>query len=384
MLSAADGGGGTAAAAPVAAGPAPTRPRFASCEEVHEFLELAGVPNPKRVNACLKAGMLGGYVKCPPADSGVDAAKAWLDDIILEDDCILCGASHTACVRDVLRQPTYAGLDYEDGGQNGAVQCEGCTGMYVTGLCRGKGQLDSGKGHNHCLECPDFGECVGDYRNAHCRRCGDHYFHGSGGQFKCPCRGDDRDHYDPYGDYDDDDDDDDDDADDIAAADSAAIEPRPGCWDGTLVGARDLPRLTADERERERLVEAWPRALRDVRRVASNIERLREANSGGEPAIVTSLDSMCTKTLAIEICESTTLDELRELAIGAKKISTIWDNFVQMMQALQSNRHVDGDQDDDDDMEEDNDEDDDEDNNEDADDEDDENAADDGGDGGCN
>ena len=149
----------------------------------------------------------------------------------------------------------------------------------------------------------------------------------------------------------------------------------------TLVGARDLPRLTADERERERLVEAAEGA--PSRRVASNIERLREANSGGEPAIVTSLDSMCTKTLAIEICESTTLDELRELAIGAKKISTIWDNFVQMMQALQSNRHVDGDQDDDDDMEEDNDEDDDEDNDEDADDEDDENAADDGG-GGCN
>ena len=97
------------------------------------------------------------------------------DDIILEDDCICCGAPHTARVRDVLRQPTYAGFDYEDGGQNGAVQCEGCTGMYVTGLCSGNAHLDSGKGHNHCLECPDFGECVGDYRNAHCRRCGDQH-----------------------------------------------------------------------------------------------------------------------------------------------------------------------------------------------------------------
>ena len=70
-----------------------------------------------------------GARRCPPADSGVDAAKAWLDDIILEDDCILCGASHTACVRDVLRQPT-AGLDYEDGGQNGACSARaarGCT-----------------------------------------------------------------------------------------------------------------------------------------------------------------------------------------------------------------------------------------------------------------
>merc|ERR1712167_162180 len=103
-----------------------------------------------------------------------------------------------------------------------------------------------------------------------------------------------------------------------------------------------------------------------------------EANSGGESAIVTSLDSMCTKTLAIEICESTTLDELRELARGAKKVSTIWDNFVQMMQALQSNRHVDGDLDDDDDMEEGDDDD------EDADDEDDDNAADEGVDGNYN
>ena len=118
VLGAADGGagagGGMAAVVHAAANPAPARSRFASCDEVHAFLALAGVPNPKRVNACLKAGMLRGHVKCPPADGDVDAAKAWLDDIILEDDCICCGAPHTARVRDVLRQPTYAGFDYED------------------------------------------------------------------------------------------------------------------------------------------------------------------------------------------------------------------------------------------------------------------------------
>ena len=32
--------------------------------------------------------------------------------------------------------------------------------------------MDSGKFHNHCTECPDLGKCIGDYREAHCERCG--------------------------------------------------------------------------------------------------------------------------------------------------------------------------------------------------------------------
>jgi len=62
--------------------------------------------------------------------------------------------------------------------------------MYVTGICSGRPNFDSGKFHNHCTRCPDFGQCIGDYREAHCGRCGGHYFAGLSG-FKCPCRGGD-------------------------------------------------------------------------------------------------------------------------------------------------------------------------------------------------
>ena len=39
---------------------------------------------------------------------------------------------------------------------------------------------------NHCTECPDFGICLGDYRNAHCLNCRNHYFCGNSG---FPCDG---------------------------------------------------------------------------------------------------------------------------------------------------------------------------------------------------
>lgn len=92
---------------------------------------------------------------------------------------------------------------YEEGNADGAVRCgnddsepnedsdeqdesSGCgEGAYITGLCEGRPELTSGKWHNHCTEC---NKCQGDYRNAHCDRCGKHYFQGSGGQFDCGCR----------------------------------------------------------------------------------------------------------------------------------------------------------------------------------------------------
>ena len=56
--------------------------------------------------------------------------------------------------------------------------------MYVTGLCGGQPSFDSGKFHNHCTDCPDFGTCIGDYREAHCMDCGKHWFSGMSG-FPC-------------------------------------------------------------------------------------------------------------------------------------------------------------------------------------------------------
>ena len=72
----------------------------------------------------------------------------------------------------------------------------------MTNMCEGEPRFDSGKFHNHCVECPGFGMCIYDYREAHCDRwllfcmlmtelssqcffrCGHHYFAGNTG-FSC-------------------------------------------------------------------------------------------------------------------------------------------------------------------------------------------------------
>jgi hypothetical protein len=71
--------------------------------------------------------------------------------------------------------------------------------MYVTGLCQGSPSLDSGKFHNHCTQCPEFGVCIGDYREAHCGNCGKHWFCGNS-SFPCSwCGREDGDYDDEFG-----------------------------------------------------------------------------------------------------------------------------------------------------------------------------------------
>ena len=60
-----------------------------------------------------------------------------------------------------------------------------CCGNYVTNMCSGSPTFDSGKFHNHCIQCKKFGTCIGDYRERHCDVCGAHFFAGSMGGFSC-------------------------------------------------------------------------------------------------------------------------------------------------------------------------------------------------------
>ena len=152
-----------------------------TCEQVHELMvERLGITaeEAERANPCFKRGVLLGFIQL--------GEKSSLQDVICEGSCFGCSSHQSATIADVLDQLTYGGNDYEDGGQNGAVQCEECEdcGMYVTGLCQGRPSFDSGKFHNHCTSCPDFGQCIGDYREAHCEDCGKHWFCGLSG-FAC-------------------------------------------------------------------------------------------------------------------------------------------------------------------------------------------------------
>ena len=178
----------------IAAFAAPPKPAAArTADDVHAFLRAAGVENAEDdecVNPCLKQAMLRGHV------SMTGDPAAFMDVVVHEGPCLVCSAPHVCTVRDVLHQWIRGG-DYGDGGPGGAVQCEECCGLYVTDLCGGRPRFDCGKGHNHCVECPGFGECIGDIRNDHCHRCSGHYFAGFMGSGQCDCRGG-RDRPDPY------------------------------------------------------------------------------------------------------------------------------------------------------------------------------------------
>eukprot|EP01084_Bolivina_argentea_P181024 312694_1 len=148
-----------------------------SVQKVHKMLSEQGIKNPESVSKCLKRGIQKGYVI-------IDSSEG-LNKILLESECICCSKTHIVLIKDILYQSDYAGLDYEDGGEGAEIQCEDCCGLYVTNICEGKPNFDSGKFHNHCKQCPDMGKCIYDYRNTHCYGCGDHYFCGSSGRFGC-------------------------------------------------------------------------------------------------------------------------------------------------------------------------------------------------------
>jgi hypothetical protein len=244
--------------------PAPTE------ESVHEYLRSAGVADPEHTSACLRAGMLNGHVPMP------DDPATFLDATLYEGGCCYCGKELVCTVRDALHQPDYAGLDYEDGGQEAPVQCEDCCGNYLTGICHGVLHFDSGKGHNHCKKCPAFGQCIGDYREAHCHRCGNHYFAGLQG-FRCPCRGggggggfgydsmgdrsDSSSDFGPDGSGDDD--------------DAVPLPPDAACWDAMLPGMSGV--------ERSELLARAEKAL------SSKVVKLLTAFAGDGSTVVSDL-----------------------------------------------------------------------------------------------
>ena len=168
------------------AGPKKRRTKF---ETVSDKLKALGVKKNKRHGNCARAAIYKGHIK-------LTGDKSDLDQVVFSGNLPECGHNCSATLRDLLEQPDYAGMDYEDGQQEAVVFCDeeeskggNCdTGRtYVTQICSGKPEFDSGKFHNHCNVCKNFGKCIGDYREAHCKKCGKHYFAGNSG-FKCGCK----------------------------------------------------------------------------------------------------------------------------------------------------------------------------------------------------
>jgi hypothetical protein len=250
-------------------------------DQVHDALRSCGVGSPESVSCCLKAAILHGHVDISgwrrvtadqrlklglsasrrlgsasplhllsvdvlekvagalpwgDPDPAVRYSPQWramvartevgstnpLQQVLTEGSCEGCGRELIVRVADVLHQSDYAGLDYEDGGQNASVQCEdeNCGGVYVTGICTGEPSFDSGKFHNHCSQCPLFGECIRDYRMAHCGNCGNHWFSGMSG-FPCDACGG-------------------------KALKPAGDNPPPAAWDQGIEGVRTVRSYSAN------------------------------------------------------------------------------------------------------------------------------------------
>jgi len=156
-----------------------------ACVEVERLLTQMGV-NPKECSRCILAGIMYGFIK-------ITGEKADLDKVIYEDQPQMCECKLKARLGDVLLQGDYGGYDFYDS-KNAKIFChdcikkEECTGhfYFLTDVCVGKPYYEGSKHHHHCRECPDYGTCVGDYRESHCDTCGEHGWRGECSNRKCP------------------------------------------------------------------------------------------------------------------------------------------------------------------------------------------------------
>ena len=169
-----------------------------SCAEVDRRLEALAVSAGWKtfivdeVSLCVKAAIMKGLIKITGED------KNELSQIVHSETWWLCGHHIDARLGDLLKQPDYAGTDFLHGGEDATVFCKepGCEEknvrgegrVYVTGICEGKPTFDTGKAHNHCVQCPGFGQCIWDYREVHCDGCGKHYFGGHHVAYYCSCK----------------------------------------------------------------------------------------------------------------------------------------------------------------------------------------------------
>jgi len=180
---------------------------YLSCQEVNRRLVALGVEDHRGqdISKCVRAAIQRGYIQLKGED------REELNQVIFTDKFdpdFQCGHKVSVKLKDVLYQPDYVGNDHGmpehttikcqhpkclEGGENFEDAEFPTNGrMYLIGMCKGAARFEIGKGHNHCLKCPGFGTCLGDYRSAHCQHCGRHYFGGGGpvwAKSACSCQG---------------------------------------------------------------------------------------------------------------------------------------------------------------------------------------------------
>ncbi|KAL7543521.1 hypothetical protein ACHAXR_013049 [Thalassiosira sp. AJA248-18] len=161
-------------------GPASKKTRTMTEHDVHKALVDAKIVDSlsaaEDVNPCLKKAILLGHIEILPSTTS--------DTIVYKGKCCSCSNKSLVCtMSNAVDQTAYGDNDC---GEGAVIICDQCDcGNHITRLCQGNASYDCGKFHNHCTDCPAFGQCIGDYREAHCHHCDQHYFQGMSG-FSCP------------------------------------------------------------------------------------------------------------------------------------------------------------------------------------------------------
>jgi len=156
--------------------------------QVDELLRNVGVLRTSKVSLCVKAAIFNGHID---VNENLLNLKTVILEIVDENYCP-CRKTFTATLENLMYQPDHGGYDREELNL-ATVKCScasGCSNkdcdvnslfpsphaIYVTNICKGSPTVTTGHYHNHCDECPNFGMCIGDYRESHCLSCHEHFF----------------------------------------------------------------------------------------------------------------------------------------------------------------------------------------------------------------
>ena len=160
-----------------------SKPTSAASIALLKKLQAAGFQPMREAGRCAMAAILAGHLVFNGTKAELDqpARMRGGKQVIVSDqrerdeaDCRCDDVRPT--LRQLLEQPDYGGNDYECGLEEATACCKHDNlAAYVTGMCTGRFSSDSGKYHNHCPLCPFPGRCLGDYRERHCEKCGDHF-----------------------------------------------------------------------------------------------------------------------------------------------------------------------------------------------------------------
>ncbi len=154
-------------------------------EQVLKLVEASGYT--QHASKCALAAIAGQFLTFHGTPEELDKQAIFKGEPMALE-CYECKGCVRPTLRELLQQGEDGG-DYEDDyGDFGNIKCPKCKNdIYVPSLCVGSPSTDCGKYFKHCTECEGFGTCIGDYRNAHCAKCGKHYYTGLSG-LPCPCR----------------------------------------------------------------------------------------------------------------------------------------------------------------------------------------------------